>query len=94
MSKRVRRNRGYAEEAFSRIMFTTDDGAAARDADFVIENVPEDPALKGRVFAQFNTLCPERTIFTTNTSTLLPSMFAKETGIPGNSPRFIFTMCV
>ena len=46
------------------------------------ESVPEDPALKGRVLAQFNALCPARTIFTTNTSTLLPSMFAAATGRP------------
>ena len=81
---------GDAEAAFSRIMFTADDGDAARDADFVIENVPEDPSLKGKVFAQFNSLCPERTIFTTNTSTLLPSMFANETGRPGKFAAFHF----
>jgi 3-hydroxybutyryl-CoA dehydrogenase len=44
--------------------------------------VPEDPALKGKVFAQFNKLCPERTIFTTNTSYLVPSMFAEASGRP------------
>src|SRR6056297_4091737 len=55
---------------------------AARDCDIVSESIPEDPALKGKVFSQFNVLCPERTIFTTNTSTLLPSMFAEETGRP------------
>ena len=44
--------------------------------------MPEDPALKGRVFAELNALCPARTIFTTNTSTLLPSMFAAATGRP------------
>jgi len=48
----------------------------------VSESVPEDPDLKGRVFGQLNTLCPERTIFTTNTSTLVPSMFAQATGRP------------
>jgi 3-hydroxybutyryl-CoA dehydrogenase len=38
--------------------------------------------LKGKIFAQFNKLCPERTIFTTNTSMLVPSMFAAATGRP------------
>jgi 3-hydroxybutyryl-CoA dehydrogenase len=38
--------------------------------------------LKGRVFAELNTLCPPHTIFTTNTSTLLPSMFAAASGRP------------
>ena len=45
--------------------------------DFISESVPEDPELKGKVFAQFHKLCPERTIFTTNTSMLVPSMFAE-----------------
>ena len=42
--------------------------------------MPEDPVLKGRILGQFNALCPPRTIFTTNTSTLLPSTYAAATG--------------
>lgn len=68
--------------AMERISSTTDPEQAAREADFVSESIPEDPELKGRVFARFNELCPERTIFTTNTSTLVPSMFAEATGRP------------
>lgn len=68
--------------ALDHIQPTTDLAAAAATADLVSESVPEDPALKGRVFAQLNTLCPPRTIFTTNTSTLLPSLFAAATGRP------------
>jgi 3-hydroxybutyryl-CoA dehydrogenase len=67
--------------ALKRIHPTTDPQAAAQ-ADLVSESVPEDPQLKGRVFAQFNALCPAHTIFTTNTSTLLPSMYAQATGRP------------
>jgi 3-hydroxybutyryl-CoA dehydrogenase len=91
-----RRLRGYAEaqraegvidgdeleRSLTRITLTGDPAGAAADADLVIECVPEDPALKGRVFAQLDEQCPERTVFATNTSTLLPSMFADETGRP------------
>ncbi len=70
------------DEGIERLVFTTSMEEAARDCDIVSESIPEDPALKGKVFSQFNVLCPERTIFTTNTSTLLPSMFAEETGRP------------
>jgi len=70
------------EKALSKIIFTTDISVAAKDADFISESVPEDPVLKGKIFAQFNELCPKHTIFSSNTSTLLPSMFAKETGRP------------
>ncbi len=73
---------GEDEQAFLNISFIADPVEAARDADMVSENVPEDPTLKGEVFAKFNALCPVRTVFTTNTSTLLPSMFAEASGRP------------
>jgi 3-hydroxybutyryl-CoA dehydrogenase len=66
--------------ARARITMTADLSTAARDADLVSEAVPEDPELKGRVLAEFNAACPPRTIFMTNTSTLLPSQFARASG--------------
>lgn len=71
------------QETMDRLTMTADAAAAAKDADIINESVPEDPKLKGRVFAQFNELCPKHTIFTTNTSLLVPSMFAEATGRPG-----------
>lgn len=71
-----------AKEALARITTTGDPQEAAADTDLVSESIVEDPKIKGQVFAQFNRLCPPRTIFTTNASTLLPSMFAQETGRP------------
>jgi 3-hydroxybutyryl-CoA dehydrogenase len=68
-------------EALSRINFTSKPEDAA-NADLVTESIPEDPDLKANVFAQFNRICPPRAIFTTNTSTLLPSMYAEATGRP------------
>ncbi len=65
-----------------RIAVTSNPEAAAKDADIISESVPEDPQIKAKVFSQFNELCPERTIFTTNTSLLMPSKFAKATGRP------------
>lgn len=68
--------------ASARIHPTTDEQAAAAQADLVSESVPEDPQLKSQVFARFNRLCPEHTVFTTNTSSLAPSMFAEASGRP------------
>lgn len=65
-----------------KIFFTTDPGIAADGADIISESIPENPTLKGKVFAEFNELCPAYTIFTTNTSILLPSMIAEATGRP------------
>ncbi|MHB8137407.1 MAG: 3-hydroxyacyl-CoA dehydrogenase [Smithellaceae bacterium] len=70
------------QEIMSRITVTSNPEAAAKDADIISESVPEDPQIKAKVFAQFNELCPERAIFTTNTSLLMPSIFAKATGRP------------
>ena len=66
----------------------------AADADLVVECVPEDPALKGRVFAELHAACPPRTIFATNTSSLLPSMFAAATGRPDRVVAFHFHLPV
>jgi 3-hydroxybutyryl-CoA dehydrogenase len=70
-----------SKAALSRIRYTSrpEDGA---DADLLSESVIEDPDLKAKVFAQFNQVCQPKTIFTTNTSTLLPSMYAEATGRP------------
>ncbi len=66
--------------ARARITMTADLETAVRDADLLSEAVPEDPELKGRVLAECNAACPPRTIFMTNTSTLLPSQFARASG--------------
>ncbi len=71
-----------ADLALSKITTTTNAAEAAADADLLSESVPEDPAIKGKVFKQFNKICPPRTIFTTNASMLIPSLIAKATGRP------------
>lgn len=69
-------------DTMARVSVSADAATAARNVDFVSESVPEDPKIKAAVFARFNGLCPERAIFTTNTSMLIPSMFADSTGRP------------
>ena len=71
-----------AERALQNQTFTTDASKAATNADLVSESVTEDLELKRKVWAQFGELCPDHTIFTTNTSYLIPSLFAQETGRP------------
>jgi 3-hydroxybutyryl-CoA dehydrogenase len=70
---------GQLQQTMARITSTADPAEAAKDADLISESVPEDPQIKAKVFAQFHALCPERTVFTTNTSMLIPSMFAEAT---------------
>ncbi len=71
-----------ARTAIFRIRTETDPEKAGKSADIISESVPEDPHIKGKVFSLFNDICPGHTIFTTNTSSLLPSMFAEATGRP------------
>ncbi|HMA66621.1 MAG TPA: 3-hydroxyacyl-CoA dehydrogenase [Desulfosalsimonadaceae bacterium] len=71
-----------ADAALERIRPTDDPQMAGEAADFVSESVPEDPDLKGRVFSRFHAICPAHAVFTTNTSSLLPSRFAQQTGRP------------
>lgn len=70
------------EKALTRIRTTADPEEAARDTDLINESVPENPELKGNVFGMFHKLCKPETVFTTNTSSLLPSMFAETSGRP------------
>ncbi|RLD20043.1 MAG: 3-hydroxybutyryl-CoA dehydrogenase, partial [Bacteroidetes bacterium] len=65
-----------------RIEWTIDPEYAAKDADLVSESVTEDMELKKMVWERFGNLCPDEAILTTNTSYLLPSMFAEESGNP------------
>ena len=71
-----------SEKAMQNQTFTTDASLAAINADLVSESVTEELELKKKVWAQFGLLCPQHTIFTTNTSSLLPSLFAEETRRP------------
>lgn len=79
-----------AESIKSSIATTTDLAAAGADIDLVSESIPEDPDLKGEFFGRLNALCPDRTIFTTNTSSLVPSQFAGKTGRPDRFLAFHF----
>lgn len=74
----------------ARISVLSNPETAAQGADLMIESVPENPLLKVQVFSQFGKLCPQHTVFTTNTSTLLPSMFAAATGRPDLFAAFHF----
>ncbi|WP_137726240.1 3-hydroxyacyl-CoA dehydrogenase [Prescottella subtropica] len=69
-------------DALARIATTSDLEAAVADADLVIEAIPEILALKQDTYQRIGTAAPERTIFATNSSTLLPSDLADATGRP------------
>ena len=86
------------ETVMERLSTTTDREEAVRDIDLVSESVFEDIGVKKSLYSDFALLFEEKTIVTTNTSYLLPSMFAEETGCPERFCAFhfhdVFTMNV
>ncbi|TVP49451.1 MAG: 3-hydroxyacyl-CoA dehydrogenase [Mongoliibacter sp.] len=68
--------------AIESIIFTDNAESAVEDADIINESVLEDIQVKNEVWEMFGKIAPEKTIFTTNTSFLLPSMFADISGRP------------
>ena len=73
---------GKAEAAVANIRLTADLADAVADADLVIEAVPELLELKRDVYRKLAELAPARSIFATNSSTLLPSDLKDFTGRP------------
>ncbi len=66
-----------------RLKGTTSMEEAAAGADMVIEAVIEDLALKQKVFAELDRLCPPEVILASNTSTLSVTKIAAATKHPG-----------
>ncbi len=73
------------DEALSRLSFTTD-VADLREADLIIEAIPEDLELKRRVFAELDHLVKPEAVFATNTSGFAISALNKAVG---RKERFI-----
>ena len=73
---------GKSADTMQRITLSTDLGAAVADADLVIEAVPEVLDIKQALYGKLAGLAPDRTIFATNSSTLLPSDLKAFTGRP------------
>lgn len=69
MVDKGRLNQAEADSALSLIQFTSDLERAA-EADLVIEAIPEKLALKQDFFKRLDVICPVKTIFASNTSSL------------------------
>lgn len=70
------------ERAAASIRLELDLAKATADADLVIESMAENPDDKIAFYKKLAPVLPERTVLVTNSSTLLPSKFAKFTGRP------------
>lgn len=61
----------------NRINFTADLAEAVKDADYVIEALPENLEIKEEFYKQLSKLAPAKTIFASNSSTMVPSQLVK-----------------
>ena len=85
MQKAVERDRlsvGEMRGGLERISPTESLEEAVKEADLVIEAVPEDMELKLEIFGRLDKLCPERAVLATNTSTMSPTEIAAATSRP------------
>ena len=69
-------------QAYENIKLELDMKKAVSDADLIIESMAENPKDKIAFYKMLAPLLPEKTVIVTNSSTLLPSEFAKYTGRP------------
>ncbi|GAD16758.1 3-hydroxyacyl-CoA dehydrogenase [Lentilactobacillus otakiensis] len=70
------------EKGLANISYSWDLAKAVSNADLVIEAIPERPDIKKDFYKKLAKLAPKEAIFTSNSSTLIPSMFMEDTGRP------------
>lgn len=70
------------EATCANLNYSSDLAEAVKDADLLIEAVPENPKIKIDFYEKLAAVSPDKTIFATNSSTMLPSQFAEFTKRP------------
>lgn len=68
-----------SSDEWLRVLYTRDIAEAIDDADLLIESLPERIEIKSRFLSTADSVASPRTIFATNTSSLLPSVLARST---------------
>lgn len=66
--------------AYDNLVLSTSYEEVSKDADLVIESIAENPKEKIEFYTELAKHLPEKTIVVTNSSTMVPSAFAKYTG--------------
>ncbi|MHC5250191.1 3-hydroxyacyl-CoA dehydrogenase [Enterococcus sp. LJL90] len=82
MKEKVAEQVKQVEKAAQSLHFTDDLQAAVAEADYLIEAVPEQVAIKKDFYQKLAKVAPAKTIFASNSSTFLPSQFAEVSGRP------------
>ena len=83
-----------ARKAFDHLTQTSDLAEAVKDADLIIEAVPEHLALKQETYSKIKDLLKPDAIVVSNSSTLLPSDMAEYTGRPEKFMSYHFANAI
>lgn len=67
------------KSALNNLSYSYDLSQAVKDADLVIEAVPEKLEIKGNFYKELSEAAPKETIFASNSSTLVPSAIVSYT---------------
>lgn len=78
----VKATQQQIDKTHQNLSYTSNLAVAVKDADLLIEAVPENPKIKTDFYNKLAKVAPEKTVFATNSSTLIPSQFAEATGRP------------
>ena len=70
------------DTTFNNLTYQSNLAEAVKNADLVIEAIPENPEIKKGFYTKLGSVAPEKTVFATNSSTMLPSQFSEFTGRP------------
>lgn len=80
--KKERFTEDEIEQAFTNLEFTLDFSNTIAESDLVIEAVTENLELKKNIFIKMDKIAPNKTIFATNSSTIVSSKLAEVTSRP------------
>ncbi|CAH0990999.1 3-hydroxybutyryl-CoA dehydrogenase [Sinobacterium norvegicum] len=70
------------DKALAGLNYTSDLAEAVKDADLISESIPESIDIKKSFYSELSKVDPQKTIFTTNSSTLVPSQIVDSTDRP------------
>lgn len=65
------------QKGFANLKFTDNLNDAVDDVDYVIEALPEVLSIKSKFYQQLSDLAPAKTVFASNSSTMIPSQLVK-----------------
>ena len=78
------------DQGLSRITYTDNLADSVKNADLVIEAITESIPVKAKFYEELSSAAPEKTIFASNSSSLLPSQLVKYTDRPEKYLHFHF----